>query len=138
MYRKIATRISRNFPAQDFLTVNEIYFKSNIETYVKTKTQGTVTYNFKTEIKNYTADTFFIGHGTYQKWISLNIIEGSDELFIHTSLQPTQNTPVDVTSNYSKQGFNNNRNCHLYSVGKLTDPIQNLLTNVNTIVSTLK
>lgn len=138
MYRHIATTFPLAFPYKDFLKVESVFFKSDIEKKLGNG-GGKGLYNFLTEINAYSGDTYFIGYGDKKKWISLNLIEGSDRLFLHTTLKDASGTLQDVSQNYAKQGFTTNQgNCKLYEVGKISDTEQNLIVLVNNIVANLK
>lgn len=68
----------------------------------------------------YYGNTIFEGCGnTDNLWVSVNIIEGSDKLYLHTSLQITN--PVKLT-NISKKfsGFANHPKRTLVEVGDLS------------------
>lgn len=70
--------------------------------------------------QGYYGDTIFEGCGsTDNLWVSVNIIEGSDKLYLHTSLQITN--PAKLTSisrNFS--GFSNHTKRTLVEVGALS------------------
>lgn len=136
MYRHIATTFPLAFPYKEFLKVESVFFKSDIDKKLGNGGRKAL-YNFLTEINGYSGDTYFIGYVNDKEWISLNLIEDSDDIFIHTTLRHPKKR--DVSQNYAKQGFTTNQgNSKLYEVGKISDTEQNLIGQVNNIVANLK
>lgn len=72
-------------------------------------------------------DTIFEGRGYTDKlWISVNIIEGHDELYLHTSLNgPTSLNDVNNFPNF-------NQNTTLIKVDSLTKSVPDLIQTIET------
>ena len=75
----------------------------------------------------YTSDTIFAGKKNGEDWISVNIIEGYDELFLHTSLKliSSNNLVVD-----DLRGFDIGKKNTLFRVDKLNKPVNDLISKI--------
>lgn len=75
-------------------------------------------------------DTIFEGRGATDKlWISVNIIEGQDDLYLHTSLKIKNSTALsNVAANFS----NFNQNTTLIKVDSLTKSVPVLIQTIET------
>ena len=131
-YKIIASQFPQNFPYKDFMKLNRIYARSDIETKLKNR-RNAEHYNFITH-PNFPGYTFFVGYGNNSIWISLNLIEDSDKVFLHTPLKDT--SANEVSEQYAQQGFKGQKN--LYEVGLLTDSESKLIKNINDILNRLK
>ena len=75
----------------------------------------------------YLRDTIFEGVYLNEKdWLSVNIIEGYDDLFIHTTLNPKQNNLLNNYIENNLRGFNI-RITSLFRVGKLSNRVDDLV-----------
>lgn len=75
----------------------------------------------------YLRDTIFEGVYLNEKdWISVNIIEGYDDLFIHTTLKPKSN---NLLNNYIENNLRdfNIRTTSLFRVGKISNRVDDLV-----------
>lgn len=78
------------------------------------------------EHPGYDGDTIFEGHGYDDSlWLSVNIIEGSNDLFIHTTL--TSSKLLDEKNKF--EGFNI-KNTILIKVGPLSDGVDKLIYKI--------
>ena len=134
MYIQIANQFPTNFPYADFLKTELVCMKSDIEKKLS-KYKNVVAYDFKTQ-PTYPGETYFIGFGNKSKWISLNLIENSNKLFLHTTMTCSLQ---DVSANYAMQGFMKYKgNTKLYKIGDIKlDTVPNLIANVNVVVNQL-
>lgn len=75
-------------------------------------------------------DTIFEGRvATDKLWISVNIIEGQDDLYLHTSLKIKNSTALsNVAANFS----NFNQNTTLIKVDSLTKSVPVLIQTIET------
>lgn len=75
-------------------------------------------------------DTIFEGRGATDKlWISVNIIEGQDDLYLHTSLKIKNSTALsNVAANFS----NFNQNTTLIKIDSLTKSVPDLIQTIET------
>lgn len=75
----------------------------------------------------YLRDTIFEGVYLNEKdWISVNIIEGYDDLFIHTTLKPKSNNLLNNYIENNLRGFNI-RTTSLFRVGKISNRVDDLV-----------
>lgn len=75
----------------------------------------------------YLRDTIFEGVYLNKKdWISVNIIEGYDDLFIHTTLKPKSNNLLNNYIENNLRGFNI-RTTSLFRVGKISNRVDDLV-----------
>ena len=75
----------------------------------------------------YLRDTIFEGVYLNEKsWLSVNIIEGYDDLFIHTTLKPKSNNIINMHIENNLRGFNV-RTTSLFRVGKLSNNVTELI-----------
>lgn len=89
--------------------------------------------------KSYKGDTIFEGKWNGQgSWISVNIIEGSDELYLHTNLKLI-NGKTSTLLVTTLNGFNINKRTMLFKVGCLSLGKKNLISIIeNQILPNLK
>ena len=99
-----------------------------------------ITVNYSSSTKNsYKGDTIFEGKWNGQgSWISVNIIEGYDDLYLHTNLKQIKGKKSSLVVT-SLNGFNINKRTILFKVGDLSLG-KNKLINIieNQILPNLK
>lgn len=79
----------------------------------------------------YTGDTIFEGHGYNDSlWLSVNIIEGCDDLFIHTTLNLKAGSNFQNELNNFHDFAQSGRNTTLIRVGPLNMGVQALINEI--------
>ncbi len=77
----------------------------------------------------YAGDTIFEGHGYDDSlWLSVNIIEGCDDLFIHTTL--TSSKLLDEKNKFKGFDIKKLKNTILIKVGPLSDGVDKLIYKI--------
>lgn len=81
------------------------------------------------EHSGYAGDTIFEGHGYDDSlWLSVNIIEGSNDLFIHTTL--TSSKLLDEKNKFKGFDIKKLKNTILIKVGPLSDGVDKLIYKI--------
>ena len=101
--------------------INKLYFRIINPSVSKGKNYSSANHS------GYLRDTIFEGVYLNEKdWISVNIIEGYDDLFIHTTLKPKSN---NLLNNYIENNLRdfNIRTTSLFRVGKISNRVDDLV-----------
>ena len=84
-------------------------------------------YSIPEDVLRSQLDTIFEGVYLNEKnWLSVNIIEGYDDLFIHTTLKPKSNNIINMHIENNLRGFNI-RTTSLFRVGKISNRVDDLV-----------